>query len=172
MNRQGVNEASVGSKRNAFSVLELLVTVGIVIVLCALLLPGLNNARERAKKVKCEEVLHQVYLTTLLYASDPEEYMPSWSLFFKSNSVPPCCPSATARLSPIEYGGYRWSPFAFDPTHTIKQVQQHVSMWMVCDKIPWHDPKRTREPDRFWTGRVNDLFADGHLEWTRLTTPP
>ena len=158
--------------RSAFSALELLVTVGVVVILCALLLPSLNNARERVKRIKCEEVLHQVYITTMLYVGDHEEHMPSWGLFFKSNSVPPRCPSATARLSPVEYGGYQWSPFPFNPSNTIDQVQHDASIWMVYDKIPWHDSKRTREPDRFWTGRVNSLFADGHLEWIRLTTPP
>ena len=63
----------------------------------------------------------------MLYASDHEEHMPSWGLFFKSNSVPPCCPSATARLTSIEYGGYLWSPFPFDPTNTIDQIQRNAS---------------------------------------------
>lgn len=163
---------SIASDRNGFSTLDLLVTLGIVIILCALLLPGLNNAKERARKVKCQGVLHQVYVTTMLYASEHEDHMPSWGLFFKSNSVPPRCPSARTRLSPIEYGGYSWSPFPFGATNTLDQIQRNASMWMASDKMPWHDPKRTREPDRFWTGRVNMLFADGHLEWLRLTTPP
>lgn len=164
--------ACVSPSRKAFTILELLVTVGIIIVLCALLLSVLNNAQERARKVKCQGVLHQVYVATMLYASDHEDHMPSWGLFFKSNSVPPRCPSANPRLSPIEYGGYSWDTPCFRPTNTLDQVQHNASGWMVSDKIPWHDPKRVRESDRFWTGRVNTLFADGHIEWIRWTTPP
>jgi competence protein ComGC len=77
MECHGSNAALVGSTRNAFSVLELPITIGIITILCALLLPGLNNARERAKKVRCEGVLRQVYVTTMLYASDHEDHMPS-----------------------------------------------------------------------------------------------
>jgi len=166
----GALQSNLVLGRRAFSLVELLVTIAIIVILCALLFPALTRARERAKKVKCGVVLHQVYLTTTLYADAHQGQMPSWDIFFKTNTVPPLCPSATERLTAVTYGGYSWSPFPFDPLRRIDQLDR--SWWMVNDKIPWHDPKRTRTADRFWEGRVNQLLADGHVEWIHLTTPP
>ncbi|HXF10402.1 MAG TPA: prepilin-type N-terminal cleavage/methylation domain-containing protein [Desulfuromonadaceae bacterium] len=54
----------------AFSLIELLVVIGIVGILAAMLLPALNAAREHARRTKCLSNLHQISIGMNVYAAD------------------------------------------------------------------------------------------------------
>src|SRR5262245_60206201 len=43
-----------------FTVLELLLVLAIVMVLCALILPAVQQSREAARQVQCKQQLHQI----------------------------------------------------------------------------------------------------------------
>ncbi len=67
------------SPRNGFSLIELLVVVAILAVLAALLLPGLQTARERAKRAACMSNLHQISVAFSAYVQDYTPGMhPDW----------------------------------------------------------------------------------------------
>ncbi|MGD0059342.1 MAG: prepilin-type N-terminal cleavage/methylation domain-containing protein [Verrucomicrobiia bacterium] len=66
------NERSQG-----FTLIELLTVITVIGILAAMLLPALNTAREKGKRVGCASNLHQIGLAMFLFAADNQNHLPS-----------------------------------------------------------------------------------------------
>jgi len=60
--------------RRAFTLVELLVVIGIVAILMAILLPALGRAREAAKRAACASNMHQLGVVITNYAAKYRRY--------------------------------------------------------------------------------------------------
>ncbi len=64
------------TKRQGFSLIELLVVVGIIALLASLLLPSLNRVRQKARQIVCAGNLRQFGLATQMYLDDFRRFFP------------------------------------------------------------------------------------------------
>ncbi len=56
--------------RQAFSIVELLVVIGIIALLISLLLPALSKARRQSQTIACQSNLHQIGIMLQIYEND------------------------------------------------------------------------------------------------------
>jgi len=67
----------VASRRRAFTLVELLVVIGVIAVLIGILLPALSRARAQANRVACLSNIRQLYAGILLYCNDNGGWFPT-----------------------------------------------------------------------------------------------
>jgi prepilin-type N-terminal cleavage/methylation domain-containing protein/prepilin-type processing-associated H-X9-DG protein len=89
-------KTSSHTRRNAFTLVELLVVIGIIAMLISILLPVLSRAREAARQTKCLSNLRQLATATIMYCDANKGRFPG--------------PGFSSALASYEWDWIYWSP--------------------------------------------------------------
>jgi prepilin-type N-terminal cleavage/methylation domain-containing protein/prepilin-type processing-associated H-X9-DG protein len=176
----------------AFTLVELLVVIGIIAVLVGLLLPSLARARENARRTQCLSNLRQLGAGMMMYAQEHKGRLP--------NSNPPLAvgdPTASDYVLVQLNDMYIKSPPVFhcpsdaDPIPTQIVTADYLlensgrvsydfySIWWLSEYGPkitrikeaplaWDlnggDPKKIKDQNHGNKGG-NVVYGDGHADW-------
>ena len=117
-----VEQAPAPVRRPGFTLVELLVVIGIIALLISILLPSLNRAREQANATKCLNNMRQVGIAFMMYAGENKGLFPMgsrWDQAYREDwlwwqiTAPPAGRSEERRVGKecTSVCRSRWSPY-------------------------------------------------------------
>jgi prepilin-type N-terminal cleavage/methylation domain-containing protein len=149
----------MSQRRNSgFTLVELLVVIGIIAVLVSMLLPGLNKARTAAQQVSCMSNLRQIGFGFLQYANDNRGLYPVAYHYFPDGTIDRS--KWTFEKYPLEIALSRYFGRPLEYQYAYAAGNVAGSIW-ICPSAPVRTGPTVAYPAAklyLWDGENGDHF--------------
>jgi prepilin-type N-terminal cleavage/methylation domain-containing protein len=145
------------SRRRGFTLVELLVVIGVIAILIGLLMPTLSRARESARRVACLSNARQLATAVTAYVTDNRQFLPEAA---SSNSI-------ESSLSPRARGTAAWSSLGGEK-YVLPSIGALLEKYVGRDGNMWRCPSAPEDSfaflgdDPFWANRPPDEFKPNY----------
>ncbi len=121
----------VSAKTKGFTLIELLVVIAIIALLVSILLPSLQSAKDQAQMSVCANNLHSLHLTSEMYMSEFNGYLPPYNCYQSDGAVE------------TRYRGYMVQLMAFERGDYADDCSNQLVPFFICpgDRNPSHHPR-------------------------------
>ncbi|MCC6424446.1 MAG: prepilin-type N-terminal cleavage/methylation domain-containing protein [Phycisphaerales bacterium] len=152
------------NRRRGFTLVELLVVIGIIALLISILLPSLYKARESAKRTQCSNNMRQILLGYIFCANDNKGAIPSVPMHYVpyAGRYSPSTPIGSPSFSSYNYWSNSYITYA--GTSPYYCITSYARLWyrkyLSTVKLFWcpSDPYFSMESQ--WTPYITDKGPD------------
>jgi prepilin-type N-terminal cleavage/methylation domain-containing protein len=123
--------------RRGFTLVELLVVMAIIAVLVSLLMPAIQQARERARMTGCLNNLHNMVIAMHNYA-DSHKSFPSGLLINEDSTLETAVDQALVLTEPAVFSNAVNATGISAPTSNPQRGQLSLSQWTLKGYWSWH----------------------------------
>ncbi len=137
-----------------FTLIELLVVVAIIAILAGMLLPALNQARQKAQTVSCLNNMKSISVASVMYMGDYQGYLPAANIgglaYFPSEPL--------RGEYPFAYAMYRYLNMRY-------QWNQKLGIWGFSKNNPLQCPADVQHLEKFGEWHYYSYMTNYYTDW-------